>query len=57
MDKSNKMSLCYDFEKWTMITLSSVAISLKIGLVLMQVVHGQMPTIEDQQKANCEVIK
>ena len=52
-----ELSLCYDFEKWTMITLSSVAISLKIGLVLMQVVHGQMPTIEDQPKANCEVIK
>ena len=37
--------------------LSSVAISLTIGLVLMQVVHGQMPTIEYEQKANCEVIK
>jgi len=37
--------------------LSSVAISLTIGLVLMYVVHGQMPTTEDQQKANCEVIK
>jgi hypothetical protein len=27
------MTLCYDFEKWTMITLASVAISLTIGLV------------------------
>ena len=27
------MSLCYDFEKWTMITLASVAISLTVGLV------------------------
>ena len=35
------MSLCYEYEKWTMITLASVAISLTVGLVLMQVVHGQ----------------
>lgn len=27
------MSRCYDFEKWTMITLASVAISLTIGLI------------------------
>jgi hypothetical protein len=36
------MSLCYDIEKWTIISLSSVAISLTVGLVLMQVVHGQV---------------
>jgi hypothetical protein len=35
----NKMSLCYDFQKWTMIMLASVAISLTIGL-LMQYAHG-----------------
>ena len=34
------MSLCYDFQKWLMITLASVAISLTIGLVLMQIAHG-----------------
>jgi cytochrome c-type biogenesis protein CcmE len=28
------MSLCYDFEKWTIITLASIAISLTVGLVL-----------------------
>jgi hypothetical protein len=27
------MSLCYDFEKWTTISLASVAISLTVGLV------------------------
>jgi hypothetical protein len=33
------MSLCYDFQKWTMITLASVAISLTVGLIL-QYAHG-----------------
>ncbi len=41
------MSLCYDFEKWTMITLPSIAISLSIGLVLMQYAHGQ--TLDELQ--------
>jgi hypothetical protein len=36
------MSLCYDFSKWAMISLASIAISLTVGLVLMQVVHGQV---------------
>jgi hypothetical protein len=27
------MSLCYDFSKWTMISLASIAISLTIGLI------------------------
>jgi hypothetical protein len=39
------MSLCYDFSKWTMITLASVAISLTVGLILMQSGHGQNMTI------------
>jgi hypothetical protein len=34
------MSLCYDFSKWTMITLAVVAVSLTVGLVLMQIAHG-----------------
>jgi len=34
------MSLCYDFQKWTMLTLGLVAISLSVGL-LMQYAHGQ----------------
>ena len=33
------MSLCYDFEKWTIISLVSVAISLTVGLVSL--VYGQ----------------
>ena len=33
------MSLCYDFEKWTIISLPGVAISLTVGL-LMQIGHG-----------------
>jgi hypothetical protein len=35
------MSLCYDGEKWLVITLASVAISLTVGLVLMQFAYGQ----------------
>jgi len=34
------MSLSYDFEKWNMISMALVAISLTIGLVL-QYAHGQ----------------
>jgi hypothetical protein len=33
------MSLCYDFQKWTMISLAMVTIRLTIGLISM--VHGQ----------------
>ena len=29
------MSLCYDFEKWTIISLTSVTISLTIGLIML----------------------
>jgi hypothetical protein len=32
------MSLCYDFQKWTMISLASVAVRLATGLVTMA--HG-----------------
>ena len=35
------MSLCYDFEKWTILSLALVSISLTIGLCLMQYAHGQ----------------
>jgi hypothetical protein len=35
------MTLYYENEKWTMITLATVAISLTIGLVLMQYAHSQ----------------
>jgi hypothetical protein len=48
--RKNKMSFCYDFQKWIMISLASVAITLTIGLV--SIAYGQ--TIEDQQKAVCE---
>ncbi len=33
------MSLCYDFEKWIMISLVSVAITLTMGLVTLA--YGQ----------------
>ena len=45
------MSLCYDFQKWTIISLASVAISLTVGLVLMQYAHG---ITEEQRQANRE---
>jgi hypothetical protein len=38
------MSLCYDSEKWLMITFASVAITMIVGLVLMQYGHGQDET-------------
>jgi hypothetical protein len=34
------MNLCYDGDKWLMVTLSIVAISLTVGLVLTQYAHG-----------------
>ena len=36
------MSLCYDFQKWTMITLATIAISLIVGLVTLA--YGQTET-------------
>jgi hypothetical protein len=35
------MSLCYDFQKWIIICLACVTISLAIGLVALMSVHGQ----------------
>ena len=35
------MSLCYDFSKWTIISLASVAITLTIGLVSLAYGQGQ----------------
>jgi hypothetical protein len=35
------MSLCYDFQNRTIISLSIVAISLTVGLILMQYGHAQ----------------
>lgn len=46
------MSLCYESEKWLMISFSSIAISLTVGLVLIQYAHGQInqtETNEDRQ--------
>ena len=52
----DKMSLCYDFQKWTMITLASVAISLTISIA-----HGQNDSssrvdklIEDTKRENAK---
>jgi hypothetical protein len=33
------MSLCYEFQKWTKLSLAGIAISLSVGLVL-QYAHG-----------------
>ena len=41
------MSQCYDFQKWIMISLSSIAISLTIGLVSL--VHGQETELQPLQ--------
>ena len=38
------MSLCYDFQKWAIISLAAFAISLSVGIAL-QVVHGQNQNI------------
>lgn len=35
------MSFCYEFSKWTMITLAGITISLIIGIVLIQFGQGQ----------------
>jgi hypothetical protein len=45
------MSLCYDGEKWLMITFASIAISLTAGLVLIQYTHG---ITEEQRQTNRE---
>ena len=46
------MSLCYDFQKWTMITFASVAISLTVGLLLINFAHGQ-----EVNRTNLEIAK
>ena len=35
------MSICYDFQKWTMISLVAVGVSLTVGLLLINFAHGQ----------------
>ena len=47
------MSLCYDFQKWTMITLASVAISLTIGLISLA--YGQELNTTQQEQNNTEI--
>lgn len=47
------MSLCYDFQKWTMITLASVAISLTIGLISLA--YGQELNTTQQDQNNTEI--
>jgi hypothetical protein len=44
-----EMSLCYDFSKWTMITLASIAISLTVGLLLINFAHGQEEENTDRE--------
>jgi hypothetical protein len=33
--ESKEMSLCYEFQKWTMITLGLIAVDLVIALVII----------------------
>jgi hypothetical protein len=42
------LSLCYDYQKWTTITLACIALRLTIGLVGL--VYGQLPPGMDTQK-------
>jgi hypothetical protein len=46
------MSLCYDGEKWLMVTLASVAISLTVGLVLIQLQYAHGMTINGTSTMN-----
>jgi hypothetical protein len=46
------MSLCCDFQKWIMISLASVTISLTVGLVLMQYAHGYISPEEFESYPN-----
>jgi hypothetical protein len=43
-------SLCYDFSKWIILSLALVAISLTVGLLLINYTHGQ---VIDSPYANC----
>ena len=45
------MNLCYDVQKWTTITIASIAISLTVGFFLIQDTHG---ITEEQRQANRE---
>jgi hypothetical protein len=48
------MSLCYDFQKWTIISFASVAITLTIGLLLINFAHGQNQTNDSKTYASNE---
>ena len=48
------MSLCYDTEKWMMISLASVAITLVIGLVSLA--HGQELNMTQQSERERHVV-
>jgi 5-bromo-4-chloroindolyl phosphate hydrolysis protein len=50
------LSLCYEFEKWIIITFASIAISLTIGLLLINFAHGQeWNTTQQIQKHGLEI--
>ena len=49
-DEGNKMSLCYDFEKWTIISLALVVVSLTVGLVSLA--YGQEWNTTEQTQSN-----
>jgi hypothetical protein len=44
------MSLCYDFQKWTIITLASIAICLTISLI--NIAYGQIQDMFSEEKVN-----
>jgi len=43
------MSICYDFQKWSIISLAMVTVSLTVGLVLINFAHG-LDTVNDTFK-------
>ncbi|TLX90244.1 MAG: hypothetical protein E6K94_07875 [Thaumarchaeota archaeon] len=47
------MSICYDFQKRTMITLATIAISLTIGLLLVNFVSA---VIIETDKGDCAAV-
>jgi hypothetical protein len=49
------MSLCYEFQKWTMISLASVVISMTIGLVTLA--YGYEIDVEIEPESETELWK
>lgn len=54
--ENQEMSLCYDFQKWTVLSLGLTAATLIVGLVLLQVGHGQTDNNNTQTNATIHPI-